>query len=195
MRFRSSPEHNPSAPNSAEGCQVSAQDAELLKNLYARFHGTLIRYFERRVREHVDTQDMAQEVFVRLLGRRPLSAIQRPEGYLFEIAASVLRDRARKRAVRHAQVHDSYDETLHAVEDASLERVSMDREALQAVVRALKELPERTRTIFILHRMEDLPQDEIARRLGISVSAVEKHMIKAVTYLMERAGVGPAGAL
>ncbi len=153
----------------------------------------LTRYFERHVHESADVEDLVQEVFMRLLHRRDLTAIDRPEGYLFETAASVIRDRARKRVVRHAQDHESYDESVHAIEDASLERVSMDREALQAVVRALHELPERTRTVFILHRMEELRQTEIARRLGISVSAVEKHMIKAVAYLMDKVGLDGAG--
>jgi RNA polymerase sigma factor (sigma-70 family) len=168
---------------------VAAQDREFLAALSERFRGVLMRYFERQVRDSPDVEDMVQEVFMRLLHRRDLMAIDRPEGYLFETAASVIRDRARKRIVRHAQDHETYEESVHAVEDASLERVSMDREALQEIVRALQELPERTRTVFVLHRMEELRQTEIARRLGISVSAVEKHMIKAVAYLMERAGL------
>jgi RNA polymerase sigma-70 factor (ECF subfamily) len=168
---------------------ATAHDRELLAALSERFRGVLMRYFERQVRESEDTEDMVQEVFVRLLRRRDLAAIDSPEGYLFETAASVVRDRARKRIVRHAQDHESYEESVHAVEDASLERVSMDREALQVVIRALQELPERTRAVFVLHRMEELRQSELARRLGISVSAVEKHMIKAVAYLMEKVGL------
>ncbi len=168
------------------------QDRALLAALSQRFRGVLMRYFERHLRESADVEDMVQEVFMRLLRRRDLVAINRQEGYLFETAASVMRDRARRRAVRHAQSHERYEESVHAVEDVSLERVSMDTEALQMLARALQELPERTRMVFVLHRMEELRQSEIARRLGISVSAVEKHMIKAMAYLMDSVGIsGP----
>ena len=56
------------------------------------------------------------------------------------------------------------------------------------IILALKELPERTRTVFILARLELMPQAQIARRLEISLSTVEKDLRKAVSYLGERLG-------
>ena len=53
------------------------------------------------------------------------------------------------------------------------------REALSEVGAALLELPERTRQVFVLRRLEDMSFREIALRLGLSVSAVEKHMLRA----------------
>jgi RNA polymerase sigma-70 factor (ECF subfamily) len=50
----------------------------------------------------------------------------------------------------------------------------------------LLELPERTRTIFVLRRMEGLRYQDIAQRLGISLSLVEKQMARAVAYLSQR---------
>jgi len=47
-------------------------------------------------------------------------------------------------------------------------------------------LPERTRDIFILFRVEKMRQAEIAKRLGVSVSAVEKHVIRAAAHLARR---------
>jgi RNA polymerase sigma factor (sigma-70 family) len=52
----------------------------------------------------------------------------------------------------------------------------------------LLELPERTRQIFVLRRLEGLSYFEIGRRLGVSVSAVEKHMQRAVRHLAARTG-------
>ena len=51
---------------------------------------------------------------------------------------------------------------------------------------ALLELPDRTRIIFVLRRLEGMKYSEIAHKLGISVSAVEKHMLRAMSYLTER---------
>jgi RNA polymerase sigma-70 factor (ECF subfamily) len=54
------------------------------------------------------------------------------------------------------------------------------------VMRALNELPERTREIFVLQRLEQMTYPQIAEALAISVSTVEKHMIKALAYLTAR---------
>ena len=54
------------------------------------------------------------------------------------------------------------------------------------MVEALQELPERARTIFVLNRFEELSAAEIARRLGVSVSTVEKDMMRAIAHLKAR---------
>ena len=46
-------------------------------------------------------------------------------------------------------------------------------------------MPERTRDIFVLHRFENISYGEIAMRMNISVSAVEKHIMKALKLLMD----------
>lgn len=51
---------------------------------------------------------------------------------------------------------------------------------------ALEQLPERTRTIFLLHRIEGRKYREIAETIGISQSAVEKHIARAALFLAER---------
>jgi len=53
-------------------------------------------------------------------------------------------------------------------------------------MRAMRELTERRRTILILCRIEGMSHPQIAKHLGISVSAVEKHVAKALRHLMER---------
>ena len=49
---------------------------------------------------------------------------------------------------------------------------------------ALMKLPERTRAVFLLRRLEGMSYSEIAIRLGVSVSAAEKHMLRAVRHLL-----------
>ncbi|MDI1296884.1 MAG: sigma-70 family RNA polymerase sigma factor, partial [bacterium] len=67
--------------------------------------------------------------------------------------------------------------------DIGPDRILAGREALKTALAALERLPERTRTIFVLRRLEGMRYLEIARRLGLSVSAVEKHMVRAVAHL------------
>jgi RNA polymerase sigma factor (sigma-70 family) len=58
------------------------------------------------------------------------------------------------------------------------------RERLQKVLAALESLGPRTREIFLLHRLDGLKYREIASQLGITVSAVEKHIAKASLFLV-----------
>ena len=70
--------------------------------------------------------------------------------------------------------------------DFSPDRVLIGRDRLAEAIAILMEMPERRRTIFVLRRMEGLRYKDIAARLGISVSAVERHMRRAVLHLIER---------
>jgi RNA polymerase sigma factor (sigma-70 family) len=63
------------------------------------------------------------------------------------------------------------------------DEVFASRARLDRVKRGLEELAPRTREIFLMYRLEDLKCREIARRIGISESAVEKHIAKAMLFL------------
>ena len=62
-------------------------------------------------------------------------------------------------------------------------RILEGKEELHAATASLPGLPERTRTVFILRRLEGQKYQDIAAHLGISVSAVEKHMVRAIQHL------------
>jgi RNA polymerase sigma factor (sigma-70 family) len=155
----------------------------------SKAHGSaLIRYFLRRGIDSSDAEDAAQEVFVRLARRGGMAGIEHADSYLFQTAASVAADLFRKKKHSRNFGHIAYNEELHAPSDHSPLEFLEGREQLRLVLLGLQELPERSRTIFILARLEHMKQYEIARRLGISVGAVEQHLVKAGTYLMQRVG-------
>lgn len=158
-------------------------DALSLADLSRRFRPALKAYFLKRAPAGVDADDLVQDVFVRLARRGELASIRQVEGYLFQTAANVLTDRARHRIARRRDDHIAFREIDHAREDTSPETVLMGREALTRLAAALDELPERRRAVFLLHRIDGLRYGDIAARLGISVSSVEKHMIKALAHL------------
>lgn len=154
----------------------------------ASLRSALRGYFQRRVRDPHEIEDLVQDVFVRIAGRAGGDRIDNLNAYVFRTAASVLADRARRRSTHSADAHVAFDPDLHAGVDVSPERYLSDREDLQLAVAALLSLPERTRVIFVLHRLEGMGYREIGGRLGISTSAIEKHMARAVRHLMTIAG-------
>lgn len=161
-------------------------DRDALAELSGRFRASLNRYFLRRRLQAEDAEDAVQEVFVRLSRRRGLAGLENVEGYLFETAASVAIDHHRRGQVRSADRHDPYDENVHAISDFASDRVLEGKQELAMVLEGLRELPERTRNAFLLARLERMRHAEIGQRLGISVSTVEKHIVRALAHLSVR---------
>lgn len=156
-----------------------------LEALAAKYRMPLLSFFQRRLRHAHDAEDLVHEVFVRLTRQQDLEAIDHLDGYVFQTAANVLRDRARRLAVRAepalAQDFDPVDEA-----GFSPERVLLGREAVERLIAALHELPEMTRVVFAQYHFDSVPQVELARRLGLSLSTVEKHMARANLHLLKR---------
>lgn len=168
---------------------ITALDPEtdhILAGRSVSLRNALARYFQRRVRDTSEVDDLVQEVFLRIVRRGAAGELEKLEGYVFKTAASVLTDRERRRKVRQASRHVPFEPEIHAGETPGPERMLIGLETLEAVGVALLELSERTRRVFILRRIEGLSSPEIARRLGISPSGVEKHLLKAVRHILAR---------
>lgn len=144
----------------------------------------LVRFFRRRCKNLPQAEDLAQEVIVRTLGRAQWSSVDQAKGYIFRAAANLWCDQARHRKVQGGS-ELSWDENIGSAvtEGIPLERVLLSEEELHRVDAALLQLSERTRDVFVLSRLEQMRYADIAVMLGISVSAVEKHMIKALAHL------------
>lgn len=159
-----------------------------LEAIAQRFSGPLRSFFRKRMRDPQDVEDLVQEVFVRIAGRSGAAQMDCPEAYVFQTAANLLRDRARRHAT-HARGNQMLaDRAEDFVEEISPERVLLGKRRLAEFRKALAELPERTRAIFLLHRFEEFKYAEIAARLGISTSSVEKHMMEAIRHIVHRMG-------
>jgi RNA polymerase sigma factor (sigma-70 family) len=166
----------------------AAMDREaFLERLSQRYRHPLIAYFQRRVGSRDEAEDLTQEVFLRLVRRLDVETIDNPEAFVFRTAINLLRDRSRrgKTSTSHLTELTHHQPT---VEDISPERVLDSRQSLDSVLRALDELDERTRDVFILHRLEGMKHAELATLYGVSVSSIEKYIMKALARVAMRAG-------
>lgn len=161
-----------------------------LAQVAERFRGPLQSYFRKRARNPEEVHDLVQEVFLRLAQHSRVENVENAEAYIFQIAANLLRDRARRESTRSGAMRELSYRTENSIEEISPERVLIAKERVEIVQRALLELPERTRLVFVLHRFEGIKYSEIALRLGISVSSVEKVMMDALRHVAVRMSKG-----
>ncbi len=164
-----------------------------LDEVARRYYAPLLSFFRKRLRDTSEAQDLVQQVFLRLSQRPEMGAVDNPDAYIFQTAANALKDLQRKETVRlrHGGLEaagSGAGEAEGGIEprsDLSPERVLLGRQAVSRLAAALRELPERTRDIFMLRCYEGLKHDEIARLHGISVRAVEKHVAKALAHVSQ----------
>jgi RNA polymerase sigma factor (sigma-70 family) len=181
------PHRMATAPNKAS--------VEQLRNeLAARFQRPLMTFFLRRVRDRALAEDLTQDVLLKVVRACERGQIDRADSYVFKVAINLLRDQ-RRRAQRvgpaiFLPIEADRDGQLESqlVEAISPERVLLSEDSLADVLRSLAELGELTRNIFILFRLENMKQKDIAALYGIGQSTVEKHVIKAVLHLSNRYG-------
>lgn len=152
----------------------------------------LLRYFRRHLGSAEDAEDLTQETFVRLSQQPPetIAGLANVEAYLLRIASNLLRDRFRRDLSHRSADHVPIDAMAQSLpgEEPSSERVYENKIRLQLFLQVLEELPPRCHQVFLLQRYDGLTYSAIAKRLGISVSAVEKHMMRAMLHLDTRLG-------
>jgi RNA polymerase sigma factor (sigma-70 family) len=141
----------------------------------------------------LEVDDVVQETYAILCGLETIDHIRNPRQYAFQTAYSVV-----LRHVRHAKVvpmrtFNDLDQLQIALPDASPEQMAIDRDSLGELARFIATLPGRAQQVFILRRVEGLSQRDIAQKLHISESTVEKHISKALRLLSDHFGHGGEG--
>lgn len=164
---------------------VGLSDVDL-KGLFLKHAAALRGYLARKVRDPQLAADLVQESFLRLAEHRRGERIDNSQGYLYRTANNLLIDHVRQEARRKTQTVPH--EVLADIEDesAGLEAQAMAQQQRKALKQAITELPPRTQEIFRLNRIEGLTHAEVARHLNISDSSVQKHLARALAYVMQR---------
>jgi RNA polymerase sigma-70 factor (ECF subfamily) len=145
----------------------------------------LLRYITRVWPNRADIHDIRHDAYVRILENaarlRPIA----PKSLLFTTARNLMIDRARRNRIVPIDLLENLDSLNVLVDEVTPERRISIRQQLAAVSAAVNRLPDKCREVLWLRRVDDLPQKEIAARLGISEGTVEKHMARAARLLVD----------
>ncbi len=150
-------------------------------------YGDLSRRLNRRLARSIDAQDVLHETWLKLARTAVLPDVANPKAYVSHIAGNLAIDHVRAQRVR-----DRYFSAVEFHEipaDApSTERIVDYRQRVARLEAIIRELPGRQREVFLLHKFDGLSHSEISERLGISRSAVEKLVMKALASCRDGLG-------
>ncbi len=149
---------------------------------FGRYRQELHRYLMRRLRKPQDVDDLAQEVYLRLLRLDDDKCVQKPLAYLYGIASHVVADfRIEAEHEREYLTVDSEaveqwsDDPSCFLPDELADRLNLQ----QQLERALNQLPATQAAVLLAHKRDGLSYEEVAEHLGLSIHTVEKYITQA----------------
>lgn len=164
-----------------------------LASAYLERRDDMRRFFLARLGGRGDVEDLVQELYLKVQAVAE-GPIDNPPAYLYRLASNLMLDRLRQ-ARRTSARETEWRRTHHASigdQDVSdtpdAESAVMARQRLEKLSSALEVLAPLTQEVFRLHKFEGLSHAQTAERLGISRSAVEKHVSLALSHLVTRVG-------
>lgn len=172
----------------------SAKDQLLA--VYLERRPALVRSFAARTGSRERAEDVVQDLYVRLQSLTEVAAaeVQNPVAFLYRIGGNLVLDGVRqgkRTAARDKAWTEEGGEIVGGVsiadqpspEDAAWARLKLDQ-----VSRALEDVAPRARQAFRLHRIDGLTHAQIAERLGVSTSSVEKYLSGVLARLLKEVG-------
>ncbi|WP_428029876.1 sigma-70 family RNA polymerase sigma factor [Ancylobacter sp.] len=153
-----------------------------LGDLYRRHHRDLVRFAARLVGDRDGGEEVVQNAYLRLAGRSAQAvAIEHPKTYAFTATRTAAIDfTARRHAEWLHRVAIEEIDGFAAIGDAAAALHHRQRIVRLAVL--LNELPAACQTAFVMNKLEGRGHREIAAHLGVSVSMVEKHILRALMH-------------
>ena len=168
--------------------------AQQLKSVFLESRPALLRFLRARGAATDEAEDLLQDLFIKL-EVQPTNSIAEPRAYLYRMADNLMLDRRRSAQRRSKREETWLDESQDSAAGARVvasDDLLIAQEQLRQVGAALATLPLRTVEIFRRFRLDGERQKIIAADLGISVSAVEKHLQRAYDVVVAvKAEAGP----
>ena len=164
--------------------RLRSDDATILKELFQEHYPMVCKTINRFIPDKSLTEDLAQEVFIRLWQKRKqLNITHSFVAYLRRMAINEALGQIRKNK-RH-QIEE-LNTNLHDEVQHGAEHEFLYGELKEHITLAVDTLPPRCKVVFQLSRFEELSYKEIAKKMDISVKTVENQMGKALKIMREK---------
>ena len=165
---------------------IAGFSKEDLKQVYEEHFTSIRNFLYYKAGDMELAEDLVQEVFIKLWEKREDIRSETVKSLLFTMANNMLINHFNHLKVVRNHEGDTIRECRKEMNTPQFQME--EQEFGEKLNRILAKLPEGSREVFLMNRIEKIKYDEIAERLGISVKAVEKRMSKALSILREEIG-------
>jgi RNA polymerase sigma factor (sigma-70 family) len=157
-------------------------DIRAFEEIYKRFWFKLYTAAFKRTTSRQEAEELIQTIFERLWANREKAVINNIGAYLAVSLRNILNDFQRRKITA-----EKFRQSLDILSASNSTEEDVNRELLlKAIDSTLRELPEKTRNVFLLSRFENKSVREIAGNLDLTEKAVEYHITKAIKFLRQR---------
>ena len=172
------------AEASTEGNAGRKAHSARIERLFREHNDSLIRFVFARLHSESEAHEIVQEAYVRLLKLDEPDAVSYLRAFMYRTAANLVQDRLKQRQRRNELRQLLVFEAPEPRPEVDL-AVDAD-EALAIIRRAIREMPPKCQTAFLLHRVHDVPVAEVAQRMSLSVRMVRLYIARALAHCRER---------
>lgn len=159
---------------------IYQNDKKAFRQLYDRYQEDLYRVAFRKIRSEEVAEEIVQDIFVNLWEKRHKLVVDDIRSYLFRAVRNGVLDYLRAQLVRQNYVKESVSFGEQVSYSTSTDDDLTLNDLKQAIDSGINQLPEKTRKIFILNRLENRSAEEIAALLTMPKRTVEYHITVAL---------------
>ena len=157
---------------------------EVYKDIFFKYGQAIRNFIYSKCKDMALAEDITQDVFVILWNKCAHANPYTVKSFLYKIAGNRVIDH-----FRHQKVALNYQSRKKSMVDNITPQFKMEeQEYKEKLDWVLAQIPEASRTVFLMNRIEKLKYAEIAERLGVSVKAIEKRMSKALSIIRKELG-------
>ncbi|HET7733820.1 MAG TPA: sigma-70 family RNA polymerase sigma factor [Paludibacter sp.] len=147
----------------------------VVPQIYKEYYAPVCKYMKTRTNNHYLSEDLAQDVFVRLMSFESMLRPETIKSFVFTIAKNILIDFLRRKVKQPECIGNVLDDiSVHAVEKTDSRVLCQEIMLLEKT--KLRALPKQRKKIYCMSRYHDLTPSEISKALSISKRTVECHL-------------------
>ena len=165
--------------------------SQRIQDAYDEHKSVLVAYIARFFLRPEDMEDILQETVLKTLEAADLQHIRTPKAYLFITARNLIMRRLKQQSRELILEINDLDERFFISQDVAADVKMYNKEKLRVFLEATNSLPPQCRRVFILRKLYGYSHKDIAKKLRISTSTVERHIsnaIKRSKTMMEKKG-------
>ena len=148
---------------------------DVVDSLFRKYSERILNYISSRINNHEDAENLAQDVWLRILESEVELSPDTARSYIFRVATNLINDYLRALYIRKGASEELQYANEYAATSTPDAEVSA-RQIAEMELRKVSTLPKQRRIIYTMSRFEDLNVAEIAERLSLSFRTVENHL-------------------